>query len=41
MGVILEKLKMLKDKAMSDDADFGLVIWKDTSKKSVWEHLSK
>ena len=23
---------MLKDKAMSDDADFGLVIWKDTSK---------
>ncbi|MFQ7323620.1 MAG: hypothetical protein ACLRPC_04170 [Streptococcus sp.] len=24
--------QMLKDKAMSDDADFGLVIWKDTSK---------
>ena len=24
--------QMLKDKAMSNDADFGLVIWKDTSK---------
>ena len=23
---------MIKDKAMSDDADFGLVVWKDTSK---------
>ena len=31
-GSYTREAQMLKDKAMSDDADFGLVIWKDTSK---------
>ena len=31
-GNYTREAQMLKDKAMSDDADFGLVIWKDTSK---------
>ncbi|GAD37363.1 hypothetical protein [Streptococcus anginosus] len=31
-GKYTREAQMLKDKAMSDDADFGLVIWKDTSK---------
>ena len=31
-GKCTREAQMLKDKAMSDNADFGLVIWKDTSK---------
>lgn len=39
-GRFTREAQMVKDKAMSQDADFGLVIWKDTSinrfgKKSV------
>ena len=31
-GKYTREAQMIKDKAMSNDADFGLVIWKDTSK---------
>ncbi|HEM5963169.1 hypothetical protein [Streptococcus suis] len=31
-GKYTREAQMIKDKAMSDDADFGLVIWKDTSR---------
>lgn len=31
-GKYTREAQMIKDKAMSDDADFGLVVWKDTSK---------
>lgn len=30
-GKYTRQAQMIKDKAMSDDADFGLVIWQDTS----------
>lgn len=30
-GKYTREAQMIKDKAMSNDADFGLVIWKDTS----------
>ncbi len=34
--------QMMKDKAMVDDADFGLVIWRDTSKNRFGNvHVSK
>ena len=31
-GKYTREAQMIKDKAMSNDADFGLVIWQDTSK---------
>lgn len=41
-GKYTREAQMMKDKAMVDDADFGLVIWRDTSKNRFGNvHVSK
>ncbi|WNS83893.1 MULTISPECIES: hypothetical protein [Neisseria] len=41
-GRYTREAQMMKDKAMVDDADFGLVIWRDTSKNRFGNvHVSK
>ena len=41
-GKYTREAQMMKDKAMVDNADFGLVIWRDTSKNRFGNvHVSK